>query len=121
ILIARVREAAEAAKIRLSTESATEIALPFLTPEFSFQYNLTRTELERLTIDIVQRTRAHCIRSLSDAKLNAKDLDQVVLVGGQTRMPLVRRLVKEWFGCIEFEAVSGGLRIGTEHHKRSGP
>jgi molecular chaperone DnaK len=121
ILKARAREAAEAAKIRLSTESATEIALPFLTPNFSFQYTLTREELERLTIDIVQRTRAHCIRSLSDAKLQAKELDQVILVGGQTRMPLVRRLVKEWFGCVDFESVSGGLRIGSDYHRAEGP
>jgi molecular chaperone DnaK len=121
ILTARVLEAAEAAKIRLSTEPATEIALPFLTPTFSFQYQLTREELERLTIDIVQRTRAHCIRSLSDAKLEGKDLDQVVLVGGQTRMPLVRRLVKDWFGCVDFENVTGSLRIGHEYHRADGP
>jgi molecular chaperone DnaK len=121
ILTARVREAAEAAKIRLSTESVTEIALPFLTATFSFQYQLTREELERVTIDIVQRTRAHCIRSLSDAKLEAKDLNQVVLVGGQTRMPLVRRLVKEWFGCVDFENVTGSLRIGQEYHRADGP
>jgi molecular chaperone DnaK len=121
ILTARVREAAEAAKIRLSTETATDIALPFLTPEFSFQYTLTREELERLTIDIIQRTRAHCVRSLSDAKLQSKDLDQVVLVGGQTRMPLVRRVVKEWFGCVDFESVSGSLRIGQDYHRPEGP
>ncbi|HEY6227431.1 MAG TPA: Hsp70 family protein [Verrucomicrobiae bacterium] len=121
ILTARVREAAEAAKIHLSTETATDIALPFLTPAFSFQYNFTREELERLTIDIIQRTRAHCIRSLSDAKLQAKDLDQVVLVGGQTRMPLVRRLVKEWFGCVDFESVTGSLRIGADYHRPEGP
>lgn len=121
ILTARVREAAEAAKIRLSTETATDIALPFLTPTFSFQYQVTREELERLTIDIIQRTRAHCIRSLSDAKLQAKDLDQVVLVGGQTRMPLVRRLVKEWFNCVDFESVTGSLRIGADYHRTEGP
>ena len=121
ILTARVREAAETAKIGLSTETTTDIALPFLTPTFSFQYAFTREELERLTIDIVQRTRAHCIRSLSDAKLQAKDLDQVVLVGGQTRMPLVRRLVKEWFGCVDFESVTGNLRIGADYHRPDGP
>jgi molecular chaperone DnaK len=121
ILTARVREAAEAAKIRLSTEAATEIALPFLSPAFSFQYSLTREELDRLTIDIIQRTRAHCIRSLSDAKLQSNDLDQVVLVGGQTRMPLVRRLVKEWFGCVDFETVTGSLRIGSDYHRAEGP
>jgi molecular chaperone DnaK len=120
-ILARVREAAEAAKIRLSSEMETEIALPFLARDFSFSYALPREELESLTIDLVQRTRAHCIRSLSDAKLEAKDLDQVILVGGQTRMPLVRRLVKEWFGCVDFEAVTGGLRIGTDYHRAAGP
>ncbi len=119
--VARLREAAEHAKIRLSTETETEIALPFLTPEFSFSYKLTRDELERLTRDIIERTRAHCLRSLADAKLEAKDLDQVILVGGQTRMPLVRRLVGEWFGCAEFEETRGGLRLGAEYHKAGGP
>ncbi len=120
-LLSRLREAAEAAKIRLSTETAVEIALPFLTPDFSFSYTLTREELERLTRDIVERTRAHCLRSLGDAKLEAKQLDQVILVGGQTRMPLVRRLVAEWFGCAEFEEERGGLRLGESYHERSGP
>lgn len=121
VLQARLREAAEAAKIRLSTETVVEIVIPFLRADFSFQYTLTREELEALTADIIQRTRAHCIRSLSDAKLEARELDQVILVGGQTRMPLVRKLVREWFGCVEFEAVSGGLRIGTDYHRPDGP
>jgi molecular chaperone DnaK len=120
-LQARVREAAEDAKIRLSTETAVEIAIPFLRADFNFRYNLTRSELESITTDIIQRTRAHCIRSLSDARLEARELDQVILVGGQTRMPLVRRLVHEWFGCVEFEAVSGSLRIGADYHRPEGP
>lgn len=120
-VISRVREAAEAAKIKLSAEMEAEIALPFLTPEFSFSYNLTRAELESLTREIIHRTRQHCLRALADAKLEAKDLDQVVLVGGQTRMPLVRQLVSEWFGCTEFEEERGGIRLGEEYHKRSGP
>ncbi|HTV76214.1 MAG TPA: Hsp70 family protein, partial [Candidatus Baltobacteraceae bacterium] len=86
--ISRIREAAEATKIKLSTETEVEISLPFLTPDFSFSYKLTRTELENLTRDIIARTRTHCLRALADAKLEAKDLDQVILVGGQTRMPL---------------------------------
>ena len=119
--LARLREAAEAAKIRLSTETEVEIALPFLTPDFSFSYRLTRDELERLTRDLVERTRQHCLRSLADAKLEAKQLDQVILVGGQTRMPLVRRLVAEWFGCAEFEEERGSVRLGDSFHERSGP
>ncbi|NBR86139.1 MAG: molecular chaperone DnaK [Proteobacteria bacterium] len=120
-LLARLREAAEAAKIRLSTETSVEIALPFLTPDFSFSYRLTCEELERLTRDIVERTRPHCLRSLADAKLEARQLDQVILVGGQTRMPLVRRLVSEWFSCAEFEEERGGVRLGDRFHERTGP
>ncbi|KAB2671454.1 MAG: Hsp70 family protein [Verrucomicrobia bacterium] len=119
--LSRVREAAEAAKIRLSSETVAEISLPFLTPTFSFSHAFARADLERLTRDIVERTRAHCIRSLSDAKLEAKDLDQVILVGGQTRMPLVRRLVAEWFGCREFGETRGDLRLGSEFHEHAGP
>ncbi|HUC84659.1 MAG TPA: Hsp70 family protein [Candidatus Acidoferrales bacterium] len=120
-VLARLREAAEAAKIKLSTETEAEIVLPFLTPEFSFTCKLRRDELENLTRDIILRTRAHCLRALADAKLEAKDLDQVILVGGQTRMPLVRRFVAELFGCSEFEETRGGLRLGAEFHAARGP
>ncbi|MFM1768890.1 MAG: chaperone Hsp70, co-chaperone with DnaJ [Verrucomicrobiota bacterium] len=120
-LRARIREAAEAAKIRLSTETTVEVALPFLTPAFSFSTALTREDLERLTRDLVERTRAHCVRALADAKLEASDLDQIILVGGQTRMPLVRRLVSEWFGCADFEETRGGIRLGRTFHEASGP
>jgi molecular chaperone DnaK len=120
-LLARVREIAEQTKIQLSSESETEIALPFLTSTFSFSCRLTRVELEEMTRDIIERTRVHCLRSLSDAKLEAKDLNQVILVGGQTRMPLVRRLVGEWFGCAEFEEHRGDVRLGDEYHRAKGP
>lgn len=120
-LLSRMREAAEEAKIRLSTEAEVEIVLPFLTPDFSFSYRLTRAELETLSRDIVMRTREHCVRSLADAKLEANDLDQVILVGGQTRMPLVRQLVAEWFGCVDFEETRGGIRLGTDYHEARGP
>ena len=120
-LLARIREAAEQAKIKLSSETEIEIALPFLTPQFSFACLLTREEFEQLTRDIIARTREHCLRSLSDARLESKDLDQVILVGGQTRMPLVRRMVVEIFGCAEFEEERGGLRLGSEYHQRTGP
>ncbi len=120
-ILAQLRETAEQAKIRLSFETEVPIALPFLTSEFSFDYTLTRQKLEELTRDIVTRTREHCFRALADAKLQARDLDQVILVGGQTRMPLVRQLVAEWFGCSDFEAVAGSIRIGSEYHKADGP
>jgi molecular chaperone DnaK len=120
-ILSRIREAAEQAKIRLSTESEVEIALPFLTPDFSFSYQLSRAKLEQLTKDIVARTRPHCLRSLADARLEPKDLDQVILVGGQTRMPLVRQFVSELFGCAEFEETRGGIRLGTDFHRPEGP
>jgi molecular chaperone DnaK len=119
--LSRVREAVELTKIKLSTEMEVEIALPFLTPDFSFSYKLTRAGLENLTRDIIARTRSHCLRALADAKLEAKDLDQIILVGGQTRMPLVRKFVGELFGCAEFEETRGSLRIGSDFHKSSGP
>jgi len=120
-MLSRLRESAEQAKIRLSTDLETPIALPFLTPQFSFSYQLTRVELERLTRDLIGRTREHCLRSLADAGLESKDLDQVILVGGQTRMPLVRQFVGDLFQCAEFEETRGTLRVGTEYHRPTGP
>ncbi len=120
-MLARIRASAEHAKITLSSEIQIEIPLPFLTPEFSFHCILTRPELECLTRELLERTRPHCLLSLADARLEAKDLDQVILVGGQTRMPLVRQLVAQWFGCAEFEEQPGGVRLGTEYHRAKGP
>ena len=120
-LLSRVREEAERAKIRLSSESEVEVALPFLQGAFSFSCRISREDLERLTKDLVERTRGHCLRALADAKLEAKDLQQVILVGGQTRMPLVRRRVSEWFGCVEFSEARGEVRLGEEYHRPVGP
>ena len=119
--LARMREAAENAKIALSFETEVEVALPFLTPSFSFSRKLSRTELEGLTRDIIARTRPHCLRSLADAKLDPGALDQVILVGGQTRMPLVRQMVSEIFGCVEFAEDRGSIRLGTDSHRPAGP
>ena len=98
-IAARLAEAAEEAKIRLSTETETTIALPFLTPEFSFEFELSREQLERLAKSVVARTREYCLKALTDAGLASEDLDQVILVGGQSRMPLVREFASEIFGC----------------------
>lgn len=111
-ILARVREAAEKAKVALSAAEATLVSLPFLTPDFSFEIEWTRADLERVTRDIIERTRGHCVRALTDAGLKPQELDHVVLVGGQTRMPLVRRLVGEWFGCVEFDELQGNLPLG---------
>ncbi len=86
------------AKHRLSTEDAVEIPLPFAAAGESLVYRLTRADLERIAEPIVTRTRSHCLRALADAKLKPDELDHVILVGGVTRMPLVRRFVASIFG-----------------------
>jgi molecular chaperone DnaK len=87
------RDVVVKAKHLLSTETDARIELPFVGV-----YDLSREGLEQIARPIVERTRAHCLRVLSDAKLSADDLDDVILVGGVTRMPIVRRLVREIFG-----------------------
>ncbi|MCS1409995.1 MAG: Chaperone protein DnaK [Verrucomicrobia subdivision 3 bacterium] len=118
---ARIREAAEMTKIQLSQAESYEVLLPFLTSEFNFQHTVAREDLETLARPIIEKTRVHCRRAMEDAKLSPSELDQVILVGGQTRMPLLRRLVSEWFGCAEFEETRGNLRIGENHHHPDGP
>ena len=95
---ARLREAAVDAKHRLSSVEQVEVALPFLDGEHSRTIVVTRELLERLARPILERTRIRCVRALSDAGLRAEDLHEVVLVGGSTRMPMVRSLVAEIFG-----------------------
>jgi molecular chaperone DnaK len=94
---ARLREALVEAKHRLSNEERVTIEIPFFDGERSFQRELTRNELESIAEPIVEQTRQHCRRALADAKLHPRDLDEVILVGGVTRMPIVRRLVAEIF------------------------
>jgi len=96
--LARLREAAVAAKHSLSSVQNTVINLPFLEGDISLSRTLEASELEALARPVVERTRAHCNRALSDAQLDASALDAVILVGGQTRMPLVRSFVTEVFG-----------------------
>jgi len=101
----RLKEAAEKAKIELSTVLETEINLPFITADASgpqhLQMKLTRAKLEQLTEDLVQRCRGPFEQALRDAKLTARDLDEVVLVGGATRMPMIQNLVRELTGGKE--------------------
>ncbi len=97
-LLARLHEEAENAKIALSSQEEAKVEIPFAKGQESFSTVVTREQLEILARPIVQKTKANCLRSLSDAKLKASDLDDVILVGGQTRMPMVRALVQELFG-----------------------
>ena len=98
----RLKEAAEKAKIELSSSQQTEINLPFITADASgpkhLTLKLTRAKLETLVADLVQRTVAPCKAALKDAGVTAAEIDEVVLVGGMTRMPKIIETVKEFFG-----------------------
>jgi molecular chaperone DnaK len=98
----RLREAAEKAKIELSTVTETDINLPFITADQTgpkhLQMKLSRAKLEQLVDDLLQRTLAPVKQALADAGVEAKDIHEVVLVGGSTRMPKVQQMVKDAFG-----------------------
>jgi molecular chaperone DnaK len=98
----RLKEAAEKAKIELSTAMETDISLPFITADASgpkhLALKLTRAKLEALVDELLQRTMAPVRQALADAGLQPSQIDEVVLVGGSTRMPKVQQLVKEYFG-----------------------
>ena len=98
----RLKEAAEKAKVELSTVMETDVNLPFITADQSgprhFAIKLTRAKLESLVDDLLQRTLAPVRQALADAGLQAGQIDEVVLVGGSTRMPKVQQLVREFFG-----------------------
>ena len=98
----RLRDGAERAKIELSSSQQTEINLPYITADQSgpkhLTLRMTRAKLEALVDDLVQRTLAPCKQALSDANVRASDIDDVILVGGQTRMPKVQQAVAEFFG-----------------------
>jgi molecular chaperone DnaK len=102
MVIQRLREASEKAKIELSSVSETEINLPFLTADASgpkhMQIKLSRAKLEQLMGDLVQRTIEPTKKALADAGKNPSDIAEVVLVGGSTRIPMVQKLVKDYFG-----------------------
>ena len=98
----RLKESAERAKIELSSSQETEINLPFITADSSgpkhMVIKLTRAKLEQLVDDLIQRTIDPCRKALADAEATAKDIQEIVLVGGMTRMPKVIHVVKEFFG-----------------------
>ncbi len=99
----RIREAAEKAKIELSTTLTSEINLPFLTmgpgnAPIHFTYSMTRAKLEEIVLPIVEKTTKPVMQALKDAKLEPKDIDKVILVGGPTRMPIVQRYVEQLLG-----------------------
>jgi molecular chaperone DnaK len=98
----RLKEAAEKAKCELSTTLQTEINLPFITADASgpkhLNITLTRAKLEQLVMDLVEKSLGPCQQALQDAGLSPAQIDEVVLVGGQTRMPLVQQKVSEFFG-----------------------
>ena len=117
----RLKEAAEKAKIELSSAQSTEVNLPYITADSSGPKHLvvtiSRSKLESLTEELVQRTMGPCKTALEDAGLKIGDVDDVILVGGQTRMPLVQQKVQEFFGqeprkdVNPDEAVAAGAAI----------
>ena len=106
LALQRLKEAAEKAKIELSSTATTEINLPFITARMEggsttplhLVETVTRSDLEKMVADLIERTKEPMRKALADAGLKAGDIDDVVLVGGMTRMPRVREVVKEFFG-----------------------
>ncbi|QSA97698.1 molecular chaperone DnaK [Methylococcus sp. EFPC2] len=102
LALQRLKESAEKAKIELSSSQQTEINLPYITADASgpkhLNIKLTRAKLEALVEDLIDRTKGPCVTALKDAGLKASEIDEVILVGGQTRMPKVQDFVKEIFG-----------------------
>ncbi len=102
LALQRLKEAAEKAKIELSSAATTEVNLPFITADANGPKHLvktiTRADLEKLVEELVKRTLEPCKKAIKDAGISASEIDEVVLVGGMTRMPRVREVVKEFFG-----------------------
>src|SRR3546814_369541 len=102
LALQRLKEAAEKAKIELSSAQQTEVNLPFITADASgpkhLTMKLTRAKLEALVADLIQRTIEPCKKALKDAGVTAAQIDEVVLVGGQIRMPKIQEVVKQFYG-----------------------
>jgi molecular chaperone DnaK len=97
LLRARVWEAAVNAKHALSQQEETSIEIPFVSGSKNFSTTFTRTQFERLSRPVIERTRSHCLHALADAGLRKEDIDELILVGGSTRIPLVREFTRELF------------------------
>ena len=110
LALQRLKEAAERAKIELSSSLQTDVNLPFITADASgpkhLNVKLTRAKLEKLVEDLVQRTITPCSAALKDAGLKASEIDEVILVGGMTRMPKIIETVKEFFGTEPHRGVN---------------
>ncbi len=112
LALQRLKEAAEKAKIELSSSQQTEINLPFISMNAKTQsplhltMKLTRSKLESLVDDLIEKTKGPCQQALKDANLKAAEIDEVVLVGGMTRMPKVQKLVRELFGKEPHQGVN---------------
>jgi molecular chaperone DnaK len=108
--IQRLKEAAEKAKCELSTAQSTDINLPFITADASgpkhLLITLSRAKLEQLVVDLIERTVAPCIQAMKDAGVKSEDIDEVILVGGMTRMPAVVQKVKDLFKKIPHQGVN---------------
>ncbi|OUR76301.1 molecular chaperone DnaK [Alphaproteobacteria bacterium 46_93_T64] len=106
----RLKEAAEKAKIELSSTQATEINLPFITADASgpkhMQLKLTRSQFENLVEDLIKRTLPPCEKALKDAGMQKGEIDEVILVGGMSRMPKVQEIVQNFFGCEPHKGVN---------------
>ncbi len=102
LAIQRLKESAEKAKIELSSSQQTEVSIPFITSDETgpkhLNVQLTRAKLEELVRDLIDRTKEPCEKALSDAGLSKSDIDEVILVGGQTRMPAIQAFVQDIFG-----------------------
>jgi len=113
----RLKEAGEKAKCELSSSQTTDINLPFITADASgpkhLNITLTRSKLEQLVDELVERTRGPVMKALEDAKVAANEIDEVVLVGGQTRMPKVQELVKGIFGKESHKGVNPDEVVAT--------
>ncbi len=116
LAVQRIKDAAEAAKILLSREETTEINIPFISEDESGPMNLkkklTRQKLEELTSDLIDMTKGPCIDAIKMAGYTPSDIDEVILVGGQTRMPKVIEAVREIFGCEPNRSINPDEVVG---------